>query len=192
MSEGRKSLARWSKGALALGGLVLCEIGTRVGLPGLDGSVLSDYLVRTGGGFLLMSYNWLVGGALARGAVLALGLMPYVSAKIMLRLARSAFPRLDRADQRRLTRWTYGLTVGLSLIQSYGFARFVEAIPGAVANPGAGFIVRSIVILTAGAVTVTALTEQLMARTADNRSTPRATYPPAEHASRDAQEATLL
>src|SRR5688572_7703516 len=82
---------RWRKAALVVGGLVLCEVGARIALPDLNGSVLSEYL-RGSGRLLLRLYDWLAGGATSRGAVLALGILPYVSARIFVRLSREAFP----------------------------------------------------------------------------------------------------
>src|SRR6266511_25909 len=77
--------ARWRKTSLVVAGIVACEIGTRIVAPSLNSQVVRDYF-RGSGGMLLELYDWIAGGALSRGAVLALGIMPYVSARIILRL----------------------------------------------------------------------------------------------------------
>jgi preprotein translocase subunit SecY len=161
------NLTRWRKAAAALTVAALCEIGARVALPGMNSHALRIFLQSRAGGFLLRVYDGLVGGALSRGAVLALGIMPYVSARVMMRLAREAIPAVRAAwtadDHRRLTRWTRVLTAGLALVQSYGFARFVQGIPGVVADPGPVFIAQTVLVLTTGAVSIAWLTERFTA-----------------------------
>jgi preprotein translocase subunit SecY len=156
---------RWRKAGLVVGGLLLCEIGARIAAPGL-GRALSQYFRQGGGQGLLWLYDRLVGGALSRGAVLALGIMPYLSARIFVRIARMAIPAVadmnTHPDGRaRLTRWTRALTVGLSLVQSYGVARFAQSLPGVVAIPGPGFVPQTMLVLTAGAVVAMFLGEQI-------------------------------
>jgi preprotein translocase subunit SecY len=158
----------WRRTGLAIAGLVLCEIGSRIVAPSINGTVLSDYIRRTGGTGLLKLYDLIVGGALSRGAVLALGIMPYFSARIIMRLLRVANPTIaamaaSDAEQPRLTRWTRALTFGLSVVQSFGFARFVQSVPGVVANPGPAFIAQTMFVLTAGAMGVAWLGERFAA-----------------------------
>lgn len=176
----REAFERSRKAVVGLAGLVLIEVGGRIALPGLNTQVLADYLLRRGGG-LLSLFDRFVGGAMTRGAVLALGIMPYLTARIMVRLIRVAFPAIgamdaDEVGRTKLRRGTRFLTVGLSLIQSYGFARFMQAIPGAVARPGAGFVVQTMLTLTAGAIVVMALAEQFTGQThvADDTPAPEA------------------
>lgn len=167
----RRLPASWRKIALAAGGLLTCEIGARVVAPSINGGVLADYLRQVGGSPLLKLADWFVGGALSRGAVLALGIMPYISARVIMRLARSSVPAIAEmsetsAGRRRLDRWTRGLTFGLAAVQSFGFARFVQAVPGAVTHPGTGFIAQTMIVLTTGAMGVAWLAER-MARQQD-------------------------
>jgi preprotein translocase subunit SecY len=137
--------------ARAIGGILACAIGARVVAPGINTGVLADFFRSGGASPLLRLYDWLVGGALARGALLALGVMPYISARIYLRLARIVAPTVgEPARRKKLTRW---LTFGFSVVQSYGFARFAENLPGAVANPGPQFIATTMLALTASAMT---------------------------------------
>lgn len=143
----------------------LCEVGTRISAPHINGAAIGDMLRRTEPGGLLALYDRVVGGALSRGAVLALGIMPYLSARIFVRIARSLSPALNAKHEtdlgrRQLTRATRWLTFGLSLVQSYGFARFALSVPGAVTDPGAAFIAETMLVLTSGALVVMALAEQ--------------------------------
>jgi preprotein translocase subunit SecY len=158
--------APWRKLPLALLALLVCEVGARVALPGVDARALGEYF-RTAPGSLLALYDWIGGGGLSRGAVLALGVMPWLSATLLVRLARSLVPSLG-AGRATLTRWSRALTVGLALVQSYGFAHFAQSVPGAVAEPGAGFVVRTMLVLTLGAVLVMLLGERVTARDDDD------------------------
>src|SRR5439155_15838392 len=129
----------WRKIGIFVGGLLVLEAGARVGIPSLNGQALTAFL-RGGSTWVLTLYDRFGGGGLSRGGVLALGIMPYLSARILMLLAGRASPALeamahDQHGRRSLARWTRILTVGLSLVQSYGFARFVQGIPGAVVNP---------------------------------------------------------
>jgi preprotein translocase subunit SecY len=165
ISRLHNAIAGSRKAVVGIAGLLLIEVGGRIGLPGLNTQVLSDFLLHRGGGVLSI-YNWFVGGALARGAVLALGIMPYLSARLYVWLARSAFPTVanleaDEAGRMKLRVATRFLTAGLALVQSYGVAKFAQAIPGAVAQPGAGFIIQTMLTLTAGAIVATVLAEQV-------------------------------
>jgi preprotein translocase subunit SecY len=162
----------WAKLAGVIGGLAFLEVGARIGIPGVTGRAVTDYLHGGGGTGLLTLYERLGGGGLSRGGVLAIGVVPYLSAKIMIGLAYRCIPRLrartdDPREHRRLATWTRLLTVGLSVIQSYGFARFVESIPGAVAHPGAAFIARTVSLLTAGSIAAMIIVDQI-ARTSDD------------------------
>ncbi len=161
--------AVWRRVGLATGGLIALAVGGRIVAPRINGQVLGDYLRTGGGSVLLKLYDWLVGGALSRGALLALGIMPYVSASVVVRLARIVSPEIDalhehEAGRARLSRWTSRLTFGLALVQSYGFARFVQTVPGAVAEPGAAFIAQTMIVLTTGAMGVAWLARRLRTR----------------------------
>jgi hypothetical protein len=155
------------KVALAVAVLVVCEVGARVVAPGLNGQALRDFLQAGASTWLLRVYDWFVGGALSRGGVLAIGIMPFLSARIMMRLARITWPPLESwwqsdsgiAKRTRLTRW---LTGGLALVQSYGFAKFVQGVPSVVAHPGVGFLAKTIAVLTAGTIGVMLLSEALV------------------------------
>jgi len=147
--------------------LVVCEVGARVVAPGLNGQALRDFLQGGASTWLLRVYDWVVGGALSRGTVLAIGVMPYLSARIMMRLVRVTWPHLESwwkadsgiAKRTRVTRW---VTTGLALVQSYGFAKFVQSVPGVVADPGVAFLAKTMAVLTAGTIGVMLLSEALV------------------------------
>lgn len=166
----RRLSEEWRKFGIVLGGVLLIEIGARIAAPNLNGRLLSDYFGRGTGNGLVRVYDWFVGGSVSRGAVLALGIMPYVSARIFVRLARMVVPVVEemsteRSGQKTLTIWTRYLTAGLALVQSYGFARFAQSLPGVVTHPGAGFIAQTMVTLSAGAMFVMWLGERMSERT---------------------------
>jgi preprotein translocase subunit SecY len=163
----------WQRIALAAAGVLLLEAGARIVMPGLTVDAVTNYLRNGGGSWLLNVYNQLGGGGLLRGAVLALGILPYATATIYARLARVVSPAMQRmartADGRRtLARWTRVLTGGLAVVQSYGLARFVQSIPGAVAHPGAEFITQTVLLLTGGSIAAMVIAEQLMRRANDD------------------------
>jgi preprotein translocase subunit SecY len=168
----------WRNVGLGVMGGLLCEIGSRVVAPNIDGKAPAEFLRRVGAPPLLRVYDWIVGGALSRGAVLALGVMPYVSAHIVMRLGRMSIPRIaalydNDSDRPRLRRWRYALTFGLSVVQSFGFARFVQSIPGVVANPGPSFFAQTMMVLTAGAMGIAWIGERLATPDAVAETEPR-------------------
>lgn len=151
----------------ACAGVLLCEVGARVAVPTPDALALSRAM-QDGGGAMLRLYNSLAGGAVARGSVLALGFMPYASARMFLALAGMVSSRVRemsrRADGRKtLVTLTRALTTVLALIQSYGFARFTEQLPGVVAEPGIRYIAQTMLVLTMGALFMMWLCEHILA-----------------------------
>ena len=152
----------WRKTLAVVGVYLVCEIGARVSIPGLSADALAQFFRRGGATGLMSLYDRFVGGALSRGALLALGVMPYLSATIWMRFGRLVSPDLEsvwRNDAERFNRWKRALTVVLSVVQSYGFAQFVQSIPGAVPNPGIGFTALTMSILTAGSIFTMAVVE---------------------------------
>src|ERR1051326_5867500 len=139
--------------------LVVYRIGAHIATPGVNIQVLSDFVRNQGAQTLFGVYDMFVGGGLSRATVLALGIMPYISASIMFQLGGAVFPTIDKLQKeeegrKKITQWTRYLTVVLSLFQGYGFAIFTESLQGAVANPGWGFRIITAMILTTGAVFV--------------------------------------
>src|SRR5262249_2198904 len=110
------------------------------------------------------------GGTFAKASVFGLGIMPYISASIVFQLAGPVFPSVekmqrDEEGRKTITQWTRYLTVVLCLFQAYGYALFVETqIPGAVAHPGWGFRMTTVLTLTTGGVFIMWLAEQITER----------------------------
>ncbi|MCX7606999.1 MAG: preprotein translocase subunit SecY, partial [Bacteroidia bacterium] len=96
-------------------------------LPGIDSQVLSEEFARTQGMGILGMLNAFVGGAFSRGAILALGIMPYISASIIIQLLATAVPSLQKLQKegesgtRRLNQYTKLLTVAVVLVQGTGY-----------------------------------------------------------------------
>lgn len=149
-------------GALAATCTIVSELGARIGLPGVDVARVATALRAVEWGPLRL-YDLLVGGATSRAAVLALGIVPYAQARLYLWLGQAVlgrvWPRAQRAPSRRRV---LGLTTGLALMQSVGFARFLESVAGAVAEPGAAFVIRTAVLVTGASLALGWCTEALV------------------------------
>lgn len=153
--------------------LVVYRAGAHIATPGVNVQVLADFIRNQGAQTLFGVYDLFVGGGLSRATVLALGIMPYISASIMFQLAGAVFPYIDKLQKeeegrKKITQWTRYTTVVLSIFQAYGFAIFTESLPGAVANPGWGFRIITVLTLTTGAVFVMWLGERITERGVGN------------------------
>ncbi len=156
-----RSVADRARTALVVAAnIVACELGARIGLPGVDGSRVQAFFQGDNRG-LLAIYNFLAGGGVSRAGIFALGIIPYLQARLYLGLARRAFPTLRRLtnDARTKQSVVRVATVTLAALQAFGFARFLQSIPGAVAEPGGGFVSRTVLLLTGGAIVVGWLAE---------------------------------
>jgi len=155
----------WQRIAKLTLGLLAFNAATHVIMPGLNLQALQRFMQNAQGG-LLWLYDRMGGGGLSRVSIVALGFMPYFSARIGMLLARQVSPALAKLSesangQRKLKWWTRGLTVGLSMIQSYGFAQSLLNVPGLVLDPGPGFVVRMMATLTGGALVAMLLSESV-------------------------------
>jgi preprotein translocase subunit SecY len=153
--------------------LLIYRLGAHVVAPGIDVEALKAFAGQLQG-TVFGIYDMFVGGGLSRATVFALGIMPYISASIMFQLLAAVFPSIERMQkegeegQKKLTQYTRYATVALSIVQAYGYAVFLEGIPGAVAHPGFGFKLMMILALTTGAVFVMWLGEQITERGVGN------------------------
>jgi preprotein translocase subunit SecY len=149
--------------------LLIYRLGAHVVAPGIDVQALRDFAGELQG-TVFGIYDMFVGGGLSRATVFALGIMPYISASIMFQLLAAVFPTIERMQKegeegrKKLTQYTRYATVLLSIVQAYGYSVFLEGIPGAVANPGLGFKLLTILSLTTGAIFVMWLGEQITDR----------------------------
>lgn len=154
--------------------LMVYRIGCAVPTPGIDGDALASFFARAKGTLLGM-FDMFSGGALERLSVFALGIMPYISASIILQLLTVVVPHLERlskegeAGRKKITQYTRYGTVFLSIIQGFGIAVGLErmSVPGAatiVAVPGWSFRLITVITLTAGTAFIMWLGEQITER----------------------------
>jgi len=148
--------------------LVIYRIGAHIAAPGVNVQALADFIKNSGAAGFFGLYDTL-GGGLSRATVFALGIMPYISASIIFQLAGGVVPSVgkmqkDEEGRKKITQWTRYVTVFIAFSQAYTYALFTEGIPGAVANPG--FASRFVIVLTltAGAIFVMWLGEQITER----------------------------
>ena len=149
--------------------LVIYRLGSHVTAPGVDVVALTDFFANRGKGGVLGLYDLFVGGGLSRATVFALGIMPYISASIFMQIAGVVIPTVekmqkDEEGRKRVTQWTRYITVALAAVQGYGFALFTAGLTNAVQNPGFGFKLQMVLILTTGAIFVMWLGEQITER----------------------------
>jgi preprotein translocase subunit SecY len=150
--------------------LLVYRIGAHVTTPGVNPLALVDYFRNAGaGGGLLGLYDLFTGGQLSRATVFALGIMPYISASIFMQIAGAVLPQVekmqkDEEGRKKINQWTRYGTVVLAAVQAYGFAMFVESLPGVVPEPGFWFRVQMSFFLTTGAIFVMWLGEQITER----------------------------
>lgn len=150
--------------------LFVYRIGAQITAPGVDPTALMDFFQNQGGGGgLLGLYDLFTGGQLSRATVFALGIMPYISSSIFVQIAGAVIPQVekmqkDEEGRKKLNQWTRYGTVLLAWVQAWGFALFTQSMQGVVATPGFGFQVQMAFFLTAGAVFVMWLGEQITER----------------------------
>lgn len=150
------------------GALLVFRIGAHVPVPGINPQALARLFQSQAGGILSM-FNMFSGGALARMSVFALGIMPYISASIIVQMLSSVLPSLESlrkegyAGQRKLTRYTRYGTVGLALIQSV-FASLALESRGVVIDPGPGFVIMATLCLVTGTMFLMWVGEQVTER----------------------------
>jgi preprotein translocase subunit SecY len=149
--------------------LVVYRIGAHIPVPGIDPNQLAALFQGQEGGILSL-FNMFSGGALSRFAIFALGIMPYISASIIMQLLTYVVPTLEQlkkegeAGRRKITQYTRYGTLGLALFQSLSIAIALESQAGLVVNPGFGFRVTAVVSLTAGTMFLMWLGEQITER----------------------------
>jgi len=149
--------------------LVVYRIGTHIPVPGIDPNQLQQLFKGQEGGILNL-FNMFSGGALSRFSIFALGIMPYISASIIMQLMSYVVPSMEalkkegEAGRRKITQYTRYGTLGLAVFQSLGIAVALESSAGLVNAPGIGFRVTAMVSLTAGTMFLMWLGEQITER----------------------------
>ena len=149
--------------------LVVYRIGAHIPVPGIDPVALQQLFKSQAGGILNL-FNMFSGGALSRFTVFALGIMPYISASIIMQLMTYVVPSLEaikkegEAGKRKITQYTRYGTLGLAIFQSLGIALALEGSQGLVISPGFGFRMTAVVSLVAGTMFLMWLGEQITER----------------------------
>src|SRR6476661_4550067 len=152
-----------------LGALIVFRIGAHIPVPGIDPNVLAEIFSRNQGGMLGM-FNMFSGGALRRFTIFALGIMPYISASIIMQLMTAVSPQLDQlrkegeSGRRRITQYTRYGTVFLALFQATGISIALESQPGLVLDPGLLFRITTVTTLVTGTMFLMWLGEQITER----------------------------
>lgn len=157
---------------LTLGLLAVYRFGIFVPSPGVDRNVMQE-VVSGGQGFLAL-FNLLSGGALEQMSIFALGIMPYISASIIIQMMGMMVPALERLKKegeqgrRKITAYTRYLTIGLCLVQGVVMTRMLENFndqnPGLIISSGFGFTVVTVIALTTGTAFLMWLGEQITER----------------------------
>jgi len=149
--------------------LVVYRIGAHIPVPGIDPGQLEELFKSQSGGILNL-FNMFSGGALSRFTVFALGIMPYISASIIMQLMTYVVPTLEalkkegESGRRKITQYTRYGTLALAIFQSLGIALALEGSPGLVLAPGFGFRMTAVVSLVAGTMFLMWLGEQITER----------------------------
>ena len=149
--------------------LVVYRIGAHIPVPGIDPAQLEQLFKGQAGGILSL-FNMFSGGALSRFTVFALGIMPYISASIIMQLMTYVVPTFEQlkkegeAGRRKITAYTRYGTLGLAIFQAMGIALALESQAGLVISPGMGFRLTAVVSLVAGTMFLMWLGEQITER----------------------------
>ncbi|VWX60208.1 preprotein translocase membrane subunit [Burkholderiales bacterium 8X] len=149
--------------------LVVYRIGAHIPVPGINPDQLAQLFQGQQGGILSL-FNMFSGGALSRFTVFALGIMPYISASIIMQLMTYVVPTFEQlkkegeAGRRKITQYTRYGTLALALFQSFSIAVALESSAGLVIAPGFGFRLTAMISLTAGSMFLMWLGEQITER----------------------------
>ena len=153
-----------------LGALIVFRIGSFIPVPGIDASVLSE-LIKQQQGTIIDMFNMFSGGALSRASIFALGIMPYISASIIIQLLTAIHPPLaelkkeGEAGRRKISKYTRYGTLLLAFIQSIGVSIALPNMQsGLVVNPNMLFYITSVISLVTGTMFLMWLGEQITER----------------------------
>lgn len=152
--------------------LAVYRIGAHIPTPGINGEALSEFLAQSGAGALMGFFDMFSGGALSRVTIFALGIMPYISASIILQLLTVVIPAIGKlakegeAGRKKIVRYTRYGTVVISAIQSFGIAVGLESMQNGafVQNAGWSFRLLTMITLTSGTAFIMWLGEQITER----------------------------
>jgi preprotein translocase subunit SecY len=151
-----------------LGLLIVYRLGTYIPVPGIDGTALREFMTQAGQGIGGM-LNLFTGGAISRMGIFALGIMPYISASIIVQLLAAMVPQLEQLKKegeqgrKKLNQYTRYGTVALAIFQAWGIAVSIEA-GGLAHDPGLFFKLACVITLVGGTMFLMWLGEQITAR----------------------------
>jgi len=152
----------------ALGLLIVYRLGTYIPVPGIDGAALRSFMDQAASG-LGGVLNMFTGGAISRMGIFALGIMPYISASIIIQLMTAMVPALEQLKKegeqgrKKINQYTRYGTVILATFQAYGLAASLQA-GDLVTNPGWFFVATCVITLVGGTMFLMWLGEQITAR----------------------------
>src|SRR5580704_15488500 len=154
--------------------LAVYRLGSFVPTPGINIIKWQEF-IDSQSGSIFGFFNMFAGGNIRRFSVFALGIMPYITASIILQLLTVVVPTLEKLSKegelgrRKITQWTRYLTVCLGLAQAFGMALTLQSSSaGFVTNPGAGFVLLTMLTLTTGTAFIMWLGEQITDRGVGN------------------------
>ncbi len=151
--------------------LIVYRIGAHVPSAGVNGEALATYFKQQQGS-LLGLYDMFVGGAFSQATIFALGIMPYISASIILQLFTAVIPYFEKLQKmgeegrKKITQYTRYFTVFLALVQSYAASTYIQSLPDIegtviVPNPGIGFTLLTMLTMTTGTIFIMWLGERI-------------------------------
>jgi preprotein translocase subunit SecY len=152
-----------------IGALIVFRVGTYIPVPGVDPIALNDFFQQQAGGLLGM-VNLFSGGALGRFGIFAMGIMPYISASIIMQMASHIVPSLQQLrkegeqGRRQIIKYTRYGTVILAAFQSIAAASWLQSQPTLVVNPGPAFLITAMITLVTGTIFLMWLGEQITER----------------------------
>lgn len=152
-----------------IGALIVFRAGTFIPVPGVDPAALASFFDQQAGNMLAL-FNLFSGGALARFGIFALGIMPYISASIIMQMASHLVEPLQQlrkegeSGRRKITQYTRYGTVALAGFQSIAAASWLQSQPGVVVNPGSTFLITACITLVTGTMFLMWLGEQITER----------------------------
>ena len=153
---------------VTLGLILVYRLGSFIVLPGVNSDVLADQMSQLGSGGLGDILSLFTGGAFTRASIFALGIMPYISASIIIQLLSIAVPAVQKlqkegeSGRNKINQWTRFLTIAITLVQAPGYlASSVVSVPGVVQNPSAFWWFSAVTILTCSTLLIMWLGERI-------------------------------
>jgi len=149
--------------------ILIVRVGAYIPVPGINPVALERLFTQTSGG-LLGFLDLFAGGALSRFTVFALGIMPYISASIIMQLLTVVIPALERLSKegevgrKKIQQISRFATVAIASVQAYALTVFMKSRPEVIVNPGIGFTINAIVAITAGTIFLMWIGEQITER----------------------------